>query len=196
MAESNEVMKVITGAKDSITGGYTIVDDDQHNTHLGRSFTASVNSTGVAANASIYVQFNSPPTTGYVHLSEVSITAIDTLVRYFILEATTSSTFTAGSTPILAWNRNRTSTNVPLATLFSNPTNVNSTNSSMINILKSIVLGSSGTAGGGGRGASADFIDSSIILKQNSTYIFELRNIGAGAGQLGMDLYWYRAATT
>lgn len=195
MSESYEVMRTITGAKDRQTGSIMAIGNDQALINQGRGFTAAINSTGLAANSAVYVQINTS-STGYVHLNEVGITAIDTLVKLTILEATTNSTFTTGNTAIASWNRNRTSTDVALETLYSNPTNVNSTNSSMINILKTILMGSSGTAAGGGRGAASDFFDIEWILKQNSTYIFELKNIGAGAGQIGMDLFWYRQQTT
>jgi hypothetical protein len=195
MSESYEVMRTVTGAKDVQSGFFGTVSNDQSYVNRGRAFTSAIMSTGVAANAAVYVQFNTP-STGYVHLNEIGLTSIDTLSRLTILEATTNSTFTTGNTALSVWNKNRTSTDAPLASLFSNPTNVNSTNSSMINILKTIILGSSGTAAGGGRGADSDFFDIEWILKQNSTYIFELKNIGASAGQLGMDLFWYRAQTT
>lgn len=189
MAESNEVMKVITGARGTLTRAWVTISEDNEEVHEGNAFTISNGTTSVAASSAIYVQINTPSTSG-VHVSHMGVYSIDTLSRFTLLEATTNSTFATGTTPIIPWNKRRASTNTAQTVFFSNPTLVNSTNSSMINILSSIVIGSSGSQPGG-KISSMVSLEDEWVLKPNTTYILEIKNIGATIGQLGYTLFWY-----
>lgn len=187
MSESNTVMKAITGFKERVTEGVRVITTDHgliHN-HLGYSVYKA--STAIAGSSWIAIQINTDSST-YGHLKIYEAIGSDSLFQFRLIEATTASTFVTGSSALTIHNRHRVNSSSynSVYTCYSDPTYVSSSNN---NVLESFYVGSTGTNQaklGGSR-----TLDVEYVLKQNSTYILRLDNLGAATGSGSLFAFWY-----
>lgn len=183
------IMNIMNAAQERVTNGYAVINTDHANLHAHQGYSINKDSTNLAANASIYLQFNTG-TSVYVHFKLYEASMTNSLGRFSILEYTTNSTFTNGSSAVTYYNKSRVNASSYTSDLeiYADPTDVDRT--SGWNILESIITGSSGTQAIR-TGAWNRSLDVEWVLAQNSTYVLELTNIGPTAGQGMIYAFWY-----
>lgn len=188
MPESNEVMKSVTGFKDSYSKNAKVVDHSQVEIYAHNTWTLSKYSTSITSNT--YVQMNTG-STNYVHLKLYTANAYDGLYRFVLLEATTASTFTAGTqtSTVDVYNRNRVNSSnyVSECSIFGNPQSVSLTLNNRI--LDSFIIGSSLANNSFGMIGNNNPV-MEFVLNRNTTYIFGLINLAGTTGKGSINVTW------
>jgi hypothetical protein len=167
MSESNPVMKVITSMQDATGSSIKQIDHLHAETHLGKAYKAIIYSTNSVNSTTLYLQINGA--SGYEgHIKSFHAKVSEGLIDVKFFEA--SSTMTTGSSAVSTPNKNRTSTNTANLTFFSDPTDANSTDGTVID--KFFVGSTSGTNTQTAPQAQLQQQDEWVI--GNSTYILQI----------------------
>jgi len=162
---------------DTITNSILVIEYDHHEVHQGSMFTVDWYPGDVSAAASANLFIVTPNTTKWAHIvPEVSSENEST---FYIYEG---ASYASSGTQIVPINKNRNSSTV--STCFVNHT-PSTPSISGATLIRTIHWGSSKAYGGFDRNALE------FILKQNTTYLFQVVNNSGGASWTHIMLIWY-----
>jgi hypothetical protein len=176
MAESIPVMKALTGSYSISDGGFVQVPIGHIEVDNGLIYNITRSTTVLGASSSIEMQLNTGSSATLTRLEHLDINNSAGLAQVSIIELTTASTMATGSSSIIAYNKNRNSTNTITGAVFGDPTLISSTNTFIFDQY----FGSTGT--NAIRGEGLDSVEEQYILKSNSTYIIRMTNLSGSAG--------------
>jgi len=162
--------------RERVTGATRVIMSDHGNIHAGEGFNAWVFAEGVADDAYNQIEFITG-SSHYVHLKSIMAFA-EGLGSLEVIEA---PTLTTGSTPFVPQNLNCSDTPpVSESILKINPTSISA------GTVKRAYLIGAGKENGGPTN-----LDTEIVLKQSTTYLIRVRNLGGAAKALSLWLFWY-----
>lgn len=167
-------MTELRSFKDEPTGSDTTVDWAHHEVHEGDAFVQSTHATGVASGAFLGLTVITPDTTKWLHTTFVVTGTLAFVARVY--EAATVDVEGSATT---AYNRDRNS-----GTTSGGTFRLGDTFTSKGTLIWQQYVGAGNKTGGGA------LIRSELILKQNTTYLFELES-KAAANVLSGALDWY-----
>ena len=165
---------------DSVTGAQRVILSDHSNIHRGEGYNAWVFAEGVADDGYAQIEFRTPAA-GYVHMKLVQAWAEGGLALFEAIEA---PTLTTGVTAFTPQNLRRVGT-PPASTsvLKTDPTVVSGGT-----VIRAYLLGGGGVGGGNGGQTG---LDTELVLKPGTTYLFRVQNLAGAAKALSLWLFWY-----
>jgi hypothetical protein len=181
--EINPVQRVIVGDRggrevkvDPIVRGIKTIDTFHQETHAGEAFIISLMQLAVAddANVDLFIAVGDKE----LHMTFSGGAAGD--AHAFLYEG---STHTSGGTPVVAYNRYRSSTVTSTATFTAGGVNVPGATAI---ISQYVPGGSKNQATGGDAGEREE-----IILAANTNYLARITNKSGGNDDFSMKMSWY-----
>lgn len=177
------VVPKLNNAVERFTGYIGAIGSDHAYVHLGKAFTAIINTGSISA--AYDIAFTTPTVASgkYLHWRPIGISSSANYVDATLREG---DAFSSGTT-VTPINRNRNSTATTATQAFVK----NATATPAGTIIQSFGVGASGSpVARAGGGAAAD---QEIVLKQNTNYVLTLTP--AGATTCVLELFWYEEGT-
>lgn len=171
----------LANADDSTTNALMAISYGHHEIHSGSAYFID-SATDLAINNVLDLQFTTPDTTKWTHLTFKLDSESET--EWFIYEGATIETAGTTITPI---NNNRNSSNTSGNTV-AWITNTSVSNANDDTVVSGATLIANGVVGSG-RDAGHDSRNNEIILKQNTIYCF--RAVATSAGYVDFKMQWY-----
>ena len=175
----------VLGGNEAVTGDVAVISTDHKYIHEGQAFSASIETTSIAAGGSYEIRFKTPASTvGYVHARPTSISTTANLTKLAFYEG---ATFSGNGTAVTPLNRNRPTSATTAATLVGKA----ATSSDTGDFMYAFTVGAGGgpqTRAGGGLPGEAD----EWVLKADTEYLIVVSNIGSTTATVGyINLFWY-----
>lgn len=183
MAESQSLLDAIQNSFSTSLDAFYIIPHEYHSLIDNESFVIYRSTTALSASSWMDIQFNVSTHVEYdTFLMLFFINNSGGFGQAQILEMSTGSSFTAGTSALAPISMNRNSTETYHFSVFSDPVDVSSTNINVLNFY----FGSTGTPLNNGfqMFRTNDFIG----LKQNSTYIVRMTNLSGNTGYASLEL--------
>lgn len=166
-------------AVDILSNKLKIIDSDHEEVHEGRLYEIYAH-TVISAGGTYDISINTP-TEGNIHVRNSFIAAS----KGFILLEFYEDSSVVGGAPIIAYNHDRTSTNLSLGNQVTS-----ATITAYGTLLKnSYIVGSTGVAGTFGGSSTTESVE--WILKQNTSYTWHIINESSAENTVHFGAYGY-----
>jgi hypothetical protein len=183
MAESGYLRQIINDSFSTTIKGIFNITPEYAALEDNEAFLLGVNTTSLAASSWLDMQLNITSSTYDTYLMCVKASLSPGIYQYELIEASTGTTMSAGSSTITPIQSNRNCTTAPVFTAFSDPTNVSSTGNLQV---ENFFVGSTGSVAFGG--VTYFMVEDCFLkLKYNSTYVIRMTNLSGNAGYASLS---------
>lgn len=178
------ITQIAEQQQEGLTGYIGAISSDHAYIHDGLGFAIIETLAAVASGATVYIGLTTPNAASgkFVHFRPTSLTSTDSGVVAKIYEDLSYTNGTACN----CFNMNRLSSNTAALTGAVGVTATPSTE--LVIAAASVGSGGNPVTSSGGIGGSAD---NERVLKQDTSYVVELKNIGAATTTINVSIFWY-----